>query len=399
MVYTGGPIMPFAPASATDQKLQFISEWNRKEMAFSQLCLKYGISRPTGYKWVERYQSFGASGLEERSHEARSHPNAIDPKLEQLLLRARDKHPSWGPKKLIAWIKEKEGLERVCALSTATEVLKRHGLISARKPPRRAVPSSEPLAAYNDVNAVWCVDYKGWFRLGNGRRCDPLTLTDGFSRYLLRCQAFERVGLENTRRVFDAAFREYGLPQRIRSDNGAPFGSVAIGGLSALAVWWIKLGIVPERIAPGRPDQNGRHERMHRTLNEALQPPGHDLRAQQRRFNAFRRYFNEERPHEALGQRTPHSLYKASTRPYPSRIPEPEYEQSMVTRKVQYNGEFGWKGGELFISETLRGETIGLRAVSDGIWELRFCHLVLGTLNERTMKIEPKEQPRKRKRR
>lgn len=390
--------MPFESTSATDQKLQFISEWSREEIAFSQLCLKYGISRPTGYKWVERYKSFGAAGLEERSHEAHSQPNALDPNLEQMLLRARDRYPSWGPKKLIAWIREKEGLERVCALSTANEILKRHGLVSARKVTPRAVTSSEPLAAYRDVNAVWCVDYKGWFRLGNGRRCDPLTLTDGFSRYLLRCQAFERMGLETTRRVFDATFREYGLPERIRSDNGAPFGSVAIGGLSALAVWWIRLGIVPERIAPGRPCQNGRHERMHRTLKEALQPPGYDLRAQQRRFNAFRRYFNEERPHEALGQRTPQSFYEASTRPYPARIPEPEYEPSMETRKVQCKGEFKWKGGELFLSETLRGETIGLRAVSDGIWEIRFCYLVLGSLNERTMKIEPREKPRKRKR-
>jgi putative transposase len=314
-----------------------------------------------------------------------------------LILRARGKHPTWGPKKLVAWVQEREGLEKVCAVSTAGEILRRHGLLKARKIHRRTAVSSQPLRPFTGINSVWCVDYKGWFRLGNGERCDPLTITDGASRYLLRCQAFERTGLENARRIFEATFREYGLPERIRSDNGAPFASTAIGGLSSLAVWWLKLGIVPERIAPGRPDQNGRHERMHLTLNEALEPPSYDLRAQQRRFDRFRRCYNEERPHEALGQRTPSSAYRASPRAYPGRVPEPEYEEGMIARKVQANGEFNWQNQEVFLSETLRGETIGLAEVADGRWQVRFCQMVLGTLDERSLKIVPKDVPRKRR--
>ena len=246
---------------------------------------------------------------------------------------------------------------------------------------------------------MWCVDFKGWFRLGNGHRCDPLTITDGYSRYLLRCQALraiEQVAAGCTEAAF---LPRYGLPQRIRSDNGAPFGSVAIGGLSALAVWFLRLGIVPERIEPGQPYQNGRHERMHLTLNEAVEKPAYDLRAQQRRFNTFRRCFNEERPHEALGQKTPASAYQASPRNYHGQLPEMEYESGEVTRKVQMRGEIKWHGAEIFLSETLRGEIIGLRELPNAQWEIRFGPMVLGTLDERTQKITPKERPRKRRRR
>jgi transposase InsO family protein len=281
-------------------------------------------------------------------------------------------------------------------VSTAGKILKRQRLSVERKPSAlRNTPWDHPLGSYDVPNAVWCVDFKGWFRLGNGQRCDPLTMTDGYSRYLLRCQGLAKAGLENTRRNFEAAFWEYGLPDRIRSDNGAPFGSLAIGGLSRLAVWLMKLGIVPERIAPGCPYQNGRHERMHLTLNEAIKEPGYNLRAQQRQFNAFRRCYNEERPHEALAQRTPATCYQKSLRLYTGRVEEPRYESTTVTRKVQGNGEFNWKGMELFLSETLAGETIGFEEVGNGRWEIRFGTLVLGTLDEREKKIEPKLKPRR----
>jgi putative transposase len=389
--------MPIRTKSAIDQKLEFIHQWLEKRLPLARLCQEHGISQPTAYKWIARYAKEGPGGLEERSHAARGHPNALAGRIETLILRARGKHPTWGPKKLVAWVKHREGLEKVCAVSTAGEILRRHGLLNPRKIQRRTAVSSEPLGPFSGVNSVWCVDYKGWFRMGNGQRCDPLTITDGASRYLLRCQAIESMGMENARRVFEAAFREFGLPERIRSDNGAPFASKAIGGLSTLAVWWLKLGIAPERIAPGRPDQNGRHERMHLTLNEALEPPSYDLRAQQRRFARFQRCYNEERPHEALGQRTPSSVYLASPRAYPGRVPEPEYEEGMLARKVQGNGEFNWQGKEVFLSETLRGETIGLAGLADGRWQVRFCQMVLGTLDERSMKIVPKDVPRKRR--
>jgi transposase InsO family protein len=397
MVYTRGEKMPIRSKSAFEQRVEFIHEWSKGEESLSGLCRQYQISRPTAYEWIARYEAEGVHGLEERSHAAKRHPNALSERIEELILRARGRHPTWGPKKLVAWISEREGLERVCAVSTAGEVLRRHGLLHPRKLHRKAAASLEPLAPYDGANAIWCVDFKGWFRLGNGGRCDPLTITDGFSRYLLRCQAFGRIELESTWRIFEAAFREYGLPARIRSDNGAPFASIAIGGLSALAVWWMKLGIIPERIAPGRPDQNGRHERMHKTLNEALEPPGHDLRAQQQRFDRFRRCYNQERPHEALELRTPASVYTASARAYPGRVPEPVYDSNTVVRKVQRRGEFNWKNQEVFLSETLRGENIGLRASADGKWEVRFCHKILGTMDERTLKITPIDPPHRRR--
>ncbi len=380
-----------------DNKIQFIGEWISGELDLSKLCRKYGLSRTTGHKWVKRYKDEGFSGLEERSHEAKRHPNALDPALEALIIQARGKHPSWGPKKLVAWIERTENLDRVCAPSTAGEILRSEGLSIGRKIVRRTTPWEGSLSAFEDSNSVWCMDFKGWFLLGNGQRCDPFTVTDGFSRYLLRCQGLKRIELENTRRILEAAFREYGLPERIRSDNGTPFGSVAIGGLSSLAVWLMKLGIEPERIEPGCPYQNGRHERMHLTLNEVIDVPSHEIRGQQRRFNAFRKCFNVERPHEALEQRTPASVYQVSLRKYTGRLEEPEYESWMETRKVQARGEFKWHGMELFLSETLRGETIGLKEVSEGRWEIQYRKIVLGVLDEHTKKIVPKEKRRRRR--
>ena len=236
--------MPFQTDSALAQKQQFIQDWLGEEWPFSKLCQRYGISRPTGYKWVERYRLEGICGLAEQSHAAHSYPNRIDANIEELILAARAKHPSWGPKKLVTWIKRREGLERLCAVSTAGEILRRHEMVVPRQLHRHAVRAETPLASYEGSNAVWCIDFKGWFVLGNGERCDPLTITDGFSRYLLRCRGCARIELKETRRICETAFREYGLPVRMRSDNGSPFGSVAIGGLSALAVWWIKLGII-----------------------------------------------------------------------------------------------------------------------------------------------------------
>jgi transposase InsO family protein len=387
--------MPFQTHSATEQKQQFIQDWLAIDWPFGRLCQKYGISRPTGYKWVERYRREGFGGLTERSRAAHTHPNALAAKVEALVVAARQAHPTWGPKKLVAWIKAREGLKELCAVSTAGEILRRHELLCPRTLHRRTPPSCEPLADYAGSNAVWCMDFKGWFLLGNGQRCDPLTITDGFSRYLLRCQGLARIELAATQRICDRAFREFGLPVRIRSDNGAPFGSVAIGGLSALAIWWMKLGIVPERIAPGRPEQNGRHERMHLTMNETETPPAYDLPRQQRRFNEFRTCFNEERPHEALGQKTPASVYRHSPRRYTGKVQAPEYAAGIETRRVQRHGEFYWKGVAVFLSETLRGETIGMVEISEGVRQICFGALVLGTFDERTLKIVPKEGPKR----
>jgi putative transposase len=390
--------MPFEESSPIDQRFKFISAWKEDDRAFAELCRAFGISRPTGYKWINRYRSEGVGGMADRSHAARRHPNELMAHAEELILQARDRHPTWGPKKLVAWIKRRDGIEHLCAPSTAGEILRRHGMSQPRVRRRYTELWPEVLGSYEGVNAVWCIDFKGWFKLGNGQRCDALTITDGCSRFLLRCAALERITLVNTRRILEAAFREYGLPERIRSDNGAPFGSVAIGGLSALAVWLMKLGIVPERIEPAQPYQNGRHERMHLTLNEAVIPPGYDLRAQQRKFDAFRKCFNEERPHEALGQQTPANHYAPSPRPFAGALQEPQYEEHVETRRIQNKGEFSWGGRNVFLSESLRGELIGIKAIGKKQWEVRFASKVLGTFDEKTMKMKPKDKrPRKRR--
>lgn len=355
----------------------------------AQLCRSFGVSRPTGYQWVKRYEEEGLAGLEERSHAPQSHPQTLDQQTQANLFAARRKHPTWGPRKLLAWMAHAHPQWPRCAPSTAAKWLRKEGLSQVRQIRPRNVAYTDPLGSCEQANDLWCVDFKGHFRLGNGTRCVPLTLTDGHSRYLLRCEALARAQLGSTRRVLEAAFREYGLPLRLRSDNGAPFSSLALRGISALGVWLIRLGVVPERIAPGKPYQNGRHERMHLTLNEAITPPAATLRAQQRRFVIFRRCFNEERPHEALGQVPPARIYQPSARTFPKRVPEPQYAGGVLTRRVQHNGLFYWQGKQYFLSESLRRQTIGLEPVGEGCWRILFCHFELGILDVRAGKIIP----------
>jgi transposase InsO family protein len=249
-------------------------------------------------------------------------------------------------------------------------------------------PYTEPLAHAVESNRVWCADFKGWFRAGDGTRIDPLTITDACSRYLLRCQAVEKTCTERVRAIFEAAFREFGLPWWIRTDNGPPFASSAVGGLSRLAVWWIKLGIQPERIEAGHPEQNGRHERMHRTLKLDLRP-AQDWRGQQRELDRFRHDYNQVRPHEALGMQTPASVYEPSPRPYPERLPDVEYPDTMQVRTVKSHGHFRWKKHDIFLSEVLWGERVGLLPVDDGIYSVYFAHMPVALFSERLLRMMP----------
>jgi transposase InsO family protein len=366
-----------------DERMSFIVDVQRCEASLAELCRRYGISRKSGYKWLERYAAGGVEALADQSRARHHHANAVDAAREAAVLDVRHRHPTWGPKKIRAWLLRHQ--PGVCwpAESTIGVLLERHGLVRRRRQRRRVPPCAVPLSACEVANAVWGVDFKGWFVLGNGRRCDPFTLSDLATRYVLRLQALERPTGAQVWPLFDAAFREFGLPRVIRSDNGTPFASVAAGGLSRLAVRLIKAGVMVERIAPAKPQQNGCHERMHRTLkDEATQPPGYDMRAQQRRFDAFRREFNEERPHEALGQDVPADHYRPSERRYSGRLREPGYGDDHEVRRVRSSGEIKWAGKRIFVSQALAGEPVGLREVGDGLWLIRYGPVELGSIDK-----------------
>jgi len=368
-----------------DERLRFIEEALLAEEALSELCRRWGVSRKTGYKWLERYQAEGVAGLADRSRSPQRRPRATGPATEAAIVALRAARPRWGERKLAAWLARERPEERWPAASTIGAILKRRGLTFARKRRRRATPSAT-LAAAGGPNAVWAIDFKGWFRTADGRRVEPLTLSDAASRYLLRCQAVERGDFVHVRPLVEAAFREYGLPAAIRSDNGPPFASTGLGGLSRLSVWWIRLGIRPERIAPGHPEQNGRHERLHRTLKqETAQPPAATARAQQRAFDRFRRDYNHERPHEALAMAVPASRYEPSPRSYPARLPELEYPAGFALRRVEAHGDVNFRNRRFFLSEVLAGETVGLEETARG-WRLWFGPLELGELDERSLR-------------
>lgn len=380
--------MPWKATCVMEERMKFVMECPDGEWSKAELCRIYGISRPTADKWLARYAEAGVEGLADRSRATRHHPNRVSEAVEAAVVALRQAHGHWGPKKLrVVLARERPG-RLWPATSTIGEILARHGLSVPRKRRRRTPPYTQPFAASDGPNAVWCVDHKGWFRTGDGRRCEPLTITDACSRYLLRCQAADDTGGEATRGVMEAAFRQYGLPWAIRSDNGSPFASRGVGGLSRLSVWWLKLGIAAERIEPGHPEQNGRHERMHQTLKaETARPPQATARKQQEAFDWFRREFNEERPHEALQQRTPASVYEPSPRAYPTRLGPVEYPRGWPTRGVQQHGEFYWKGSCVFLGEALYGERVGLEPLDERYWTVRFVTTALGVFDSHQRRV------------
>lgn len=380
-----------------DERVEFIGMYLGGDYTVSELCHEFGISRVTGYKYIDRYREEGVEGLVDCSRAPQRHPNAISDGHVEVIVSLRGKHPTWGPRKLRAWLMRHHPETTWPASSTIGEILKRHGLVVPRRRSRRTVPYSEPFVGCDSPNDVWCADFKGWFRTGDGCRCDPFTLTDAHSRFILRCQAVVRPNYTYVKPLFDAAFREFGLPGAIRTDNGPPFATTTLRGLSKLSIEWIKLGIIPERIDPGEPSQNGRHERMHLTLKqETAKPPKLSLRAQQKAFDHFLKEFNNERPHEALDQMTPADIYSPSPRQLPLRLPEVEYPDYYVLRKVHPQGDLWWKGKQIYFSETLAGETVGLEQVSDRTWNIYFATLKLATLDDFTYKIN-KFNPERRK--
>ena len=380
--------MPWKEASAVDQKVQLIADWLCGEYRKSELCRIYGISRPTADKWIGRYAESGLPGLEEQRRAPQHHPNQTAEELRALIVETKLRRQKWGAKKVLDWLRRERPELKWPADSTAGELLKRAGLVQPRKRRHRVAPYSEPFGECCAPNQSWSADFKGDFLMGNGRRCYPLTISDNFSRYLLLCRALGRPRFAEVQPWFEWVFRESGLPEVIRTDNGAPFASLALGGLSQLSKWWIKLGIKPERIQPGKPAQNGRHERMHRTLKEAV-PPQSDLREQQRQYDPFQEEYNCERSHESLGRKTPASIHCTSPRSYPAKLPELQYESGITVRRVRHNGEIKWRGQLLFLSEVLAKEPVGLKSIDDESWEVRYGFHLLGVLDERKKTITP----------
>lgn len=373
--------MPWKETCVMDERFDFLSELRRGEVPMSELCRRFGISRKTGYKWRDRHLVDPGEALWDRSRAPLHRPHRTPPEVRDRVLELKATYPYWGPKKLKAYLARTEPRFPCPASSTIGEILSAAGLVRQRKARRATPPHASPLRHATAPNTVWCVDFKGWFRTGDGLRVDPLTITDASSRYLIRLVALRAPRGEEVWPIFSSAFREFGLPERLRSDNGTPFASCAAGGLSRLSIALIKAGVIPERIEPGRPEQNGRHERMHRVLKEeTASPPAVSWRAQSLRFGAFRRRYNEERPHEALGQRPPASLYAPSPRRWFGRLRSPEYGSNEIVRKVRSRGDIKFKGARIFISEALYGEPIGLKEDDDGVWCARYGPVFLGRI-------------------
>lgn len=381
--------MPWQETSVMDQRKDFIADWLSCE-TISGLCRVYGISRTTAYKWIERYEEDDEDGLADRSRRPHRSPGATPDHIAEAVISLRREHPSWGPKKLVALLARRHPRWEIPAASTVGDLLKRAGLVPTRSCRRGSAPSPIPGGRGSRANAVWCVDYKGEFKLGSGVYCYPLTVSDEHSRFLLECQGFPSIRGDDVRTRFERLFSFYGLPERIRSDNGAPFAGTGAARLSRLSVWWLRLGITLDRNQPHHPEQNGRHERMHRDLKAfATRPPERNFVAQQRRFDRFRELHNHERPHEALGMSFPCEHYQPSSRHLGSRIPEITYPGHHEVRLVDHSGTMAFRGNVFFLSRALGGERVGLVERDHELWDITYINIPLGSYDLRRKRFIP----------
>ena len=384
--------MPWELTSVIEERIRLVLTYLAREAGMTVLCRRYGVSRKTAYKWVKQYREEGLAGLDDRSRTPRSGSHWTRLSTRDLIVGMRKEHPRWGGAKIIARLRQLRPRRRWPSASTANDLLRRAGLVKPRRRRTHWPNAAQRSPDATRSNEVWTTDFKGQFRTGDGRYCYPLTVADVYSRFLFACTALLSVGFESAWPVFENLFRMYGLPDAIHHDNGEPFVSPAsMGGISRLMVKFIRLGIRIGRSRPGHPEDNGKHERMHRTLKEdATMPPGADCHAQQLKLDAFQLEFNHERPHQALGQRQPARVYRRSRRPYPSVIPEIEYPESFTVRRVHSHGDINWKGRRLFTSEVLTGERVGI-VNDEGTSLLYFGPMLLGYLNEKLWKILPTE--------
>jgi putative transposase len=381
--------VPWSQTTPMDQKTQFIADYLRECLSITELCELYGISRKTGYKWIERYLRLGPHGLEARSRKPGSSPNQTPESIVRAIIEARQRHPAWGAKKLLSILGKRHPHWPWPARSTVCDILSRHGLVPRPRNRRHIGHPGKPTTLIAAPNDVWTADFKGQFKTGDGLYCYPLTVADGFSRFLLGCQALSSTRVQEAKPVFVRLFKDFGLPKRIRTDNGVPFATNTLARLSQLSAWWVRLGILPEFIEPGKPQQNGRHERMHRTLKaETTRPPAKTRRAQQYKFDRFRQEFNFERPHEALDMQTPASRYASSPRQLPDKLPPLEYPDRFEVRYVSANGGIRWNHQWVNVSICCAGEYVGLEEIDEGVWNVYFGPLKLGRLLERHMRIE-----------
>ncbi len=388
--------MPWIETCVMEERIKFVMDVLDGSYSMTELCSYYGISRKTGYKWVDRHDQGGIEALSNQSRAPHHHPHEMSDRVKDSILAIKKRFPKWGAAKI------RVRLQRVYprwksypAISTIGLFLQKQGLTSSVKRRHKATATEAPLTNGYNSNEVWCADFKGHFRTGDGTRCNPLTISDHSSRYLLCCRHLDRMSYDLVRLRFEHVFRAYGLPAVIRTDNGTPFASRGLGGLSQLSYWWIRLGIHPERIEPGHPEQNGRHERLHKTLKaHTASRPSATISQQQRRFNAFCAEYNDHRPHEALAMRTPSECYSRSPREIPSRLPQVIYADHMQRRRVYQHGDIMCFGQQLFVTESLRGEYVGVEQISEDMSRLWYCDYLLGQIDHRKWQISPaKSQP------
>ena len=366
-----------------DERMKFVTEWWSGEYTMRELAAAYDVSRKTGYKWIARHAASGVGGLADQSRRPHGHPATTDRALVARLVATRRRFPHWSAAKLVTWLQQHEPQVAWPRRTTAYALLRDTGEPRKRRP-RRRPPITRHLRPATQVNELWTTDFKGQFRLRDRAYCHPLTLRDSVSRFVLRCDGLRQESTVVTRPCFERAFREYGLPERIRSDNGRPFAGHGLAGLSQLSVWWLRLGIALERITPGHPEQNGSHEQFHAVLKKhTTRPPAAHLRAQQDRFDAFRREYNEERPHDALGGQPPARLYHASHRSYPARLPPLDYPRHLEIRRVDMHGSISWRNRGLFVSQALGGEPIALEETDDAVWTVWYGTVTLARFDER----------------
>lgn len=390
--------MAWGEIKVEERRKEFVELYQSDVFTFADLCRKFEISRPKGYKWINRFKQEGLEGLKDRSRARHFQDDSTPSQLVDQIISVRIKYPTWGPKKVYAWLVSQYPNIIWPSTTTLGNIFDRNGLTVRRKYRRRVPPRTSPLAHCQQPNDVWCIDFKGYFLTGDGQKCDPCTISDAYSRYLIRCTKLDFNRTNNVWGLLDASFREFGLPLYLRNDNGPPFASCAPGRLSKLSVNLIKAGVIPEWIDPGKPEQNGRHERMHLTLkNETASPSAANLDMQQIRFQEFQHYYNFIRPHEALNQKTPAEVFIPPVRIWDGHLRSPEYDRYTQKRKVMKCGCIGWHGKNLFISEVLYGEYIGLNEYEDGIFELNYGPIKLGTIDQNDVFNVPEHRKRRSK--